>query len=275
MSSQHHHRNWPDDERLADLMSQHATEGLDADERVELQRRLADEQSVDGDAAELAAAAADLAFIQEAGVEPMPADLARKLIDLGEREMADRRADPAPKPIAIDPPAASWTQRTGTIGWSAAAAALILAVGLYLAGQPQVADPTNAVARRQLLTEAADTITVEWAVKTDDFADVTGDVVWSDSRQAGYMRLKGMPVNDPSQSQYQLWIVDPDRDERPVDGGVFDVTRADMNEAGEVIIPIDAKLAIDKPAAFAITVEKPGGVVKSAGPLHVVAPVKS
>ena len=83
------------------------------------------------------------------------------------------------------------------------------------------------------------------------------------------MRLVGMPVNDPKVRQYQLWIVDPDRDARPVDGGVFDVT-----DAGEVIIPIDAKLAVSDPAAFAITVEKPGGVVKSAGPLQVVAPAQ-
>ena len=44
----------------------------------------------------------------------------------------------------------------------------------------------------------------------------------------------------------------------PVDGGVFDVTRN-----GEVIIPIDAKIAVSNPTAFAITVEKPGGVVVS------------
>ena len=67
--------------------------------------------------------------------------------------------------------------------------------------------------------------------------------------------------------QYQLWIVDPERAAQPVDGGVFDV------QAGtrEVIIPINAKLAVNNPAAFAITLEKPGGVVVSAGPLLVVA----
>ena len=82
------------------------------------------------------------------------------------------------------------------------------------------------------------------------------------------MRFIGMPVNDPNRQQYQLWIVDPDRDAQPVDGGVFDV-----NEDGEVIVPINAKLPIDDPTTFAITVEKPGGVVVSEGPLHIVAPV--
>ena len=43
----------------------------------------------------------------------------------------------------------------------------------------------------------------------------------------------------------------------------------------EVLIPIDAKLAVVDPKAFAITAEQPGGVVVSAGPLLVVAPATS
>jgi anti-sigma-K factor RskA len=100
---------------------------------------------------------------------------------------------------------------------------------------------------------------------------VQGDVVWSTAAQEGYMRLAGRPVNDPSAEQYQLWIVDPARDSRPLDGGVLDVDA----ETGEVVIPIDAKLAILQPAAFALTLEQPGGVVVSAGPLLVVAAVES
>ncbi len=64
--------------------------------------------------------------------------------------------------------------------------------------------------------------------------------------------------------------MDPGRDARPVDGGVFDITGE-----GEVIVPIDAKLPIGTPAVFAITLEQPGGVVVSDGPLLVIAPVAS
>ena len=78
----------------------------------------------------------------------------------------------------------------------------------------------------------------------------------------------GMAANDPANAQYQLWIIDPDRDARPVDGGVFDVPAG----AAEVIVTIDAKLAIARPTAFAVTLEKPGGVVVSDGPLLIVAP---
>jgi anti-sigma-K factor RskA len=87
----------------------------------------------------------------------------------------------------------------------------------------------------------------------------TGDVVWSDTAQAGYIRLSGLPKNDPNKETYQIWIVAENQDPKtPVDGGTFDV-----NADGEVIIPIDPKVKVQNPQAFAITVEKPGGVVVS------------
>ena len=36
-----------------------------------------------------------------------------------------------------------------------------------------------------------------------------------------------------------------------------------VGEGDDVLIPIDAKLAVADPKAFAVTVEKPGGVVVS------------
>jgi len=92
-----------------------------------------------------------------------------------------------------------------------------------------------------------------------DLKAVGGDVVWSDEKQAGYMRLRGLPVNDKSKETYQLWIFDKTQDKAtPIDGGTFDVDRN-----GDVVIPIDAKLKAQGPELFAITVEKPGGVVVS------------
>ncbi|MFG0255098.1 MAG: anti-sigma factor domain-containing protein, partial [Rhodopirellula sp. JB053] len=118
---------------------------------------------------------------------------------------------------------------------------------------------------------AADQIKIDWAPGTTPFdGAVDGDVVWSTAQQTGYMRFVGMPVNDPTQEQYQLWIIDPARDDEPIDGGVFDIA-----SSGEVIVPIDAKLTVVDPAAFAITIEKPGGVVVSTQErLPLLAPVK-
>ena len=143
--------------------------------------------------------------------------------------------------------------------------ALALLVTVLVKPGDELLSPADA--RSELLADAG-TETIPWAQPADPrYAQVSGDVVWNDDRQEGYLRLAGMPVNDPAQSQYQLWVVDPDRDANPVDGGVFDIPAG----TGEVIVPITAKLAVDQPVAFAITREKPGGVVVSAGPLLVVA----
>ena len=84
-------------------------------------------------------------------------------------------------------------------------------------------------------------------------AHIAGDIVWSDEKQAGYLRFRGLPINDATATCYQLWIFDEVQDKRtPIDGGIFDVT-AD----GEVIIPINAKLETNGPNMFAITIETP------------------
>jgi anti-sigma-K factor RskA len=153
-------------------------------------------------------------------------------------------------------------------GW-AAAAAMAIALVIFRA---DVDTQSPAADRGQLLASAPDLITAPWAVSDQPgYENVRGDVVWSDSAQNGYMRLAGLPANNPAEQQYQLWIVDPERSAEPVDGGVFDIPAG----SGEFIVPIQAKLGVDKPVAFAITLEKRGGVVVSAGPLLVVAPVGS
>jgi hypothetical protein len=72
------------------------------------------------------------------------------------------------------------------------------------------------------------------------------------------MRFVEMPVNDPAVEQYQLWIIDPERDKEPIDGGAFDITSTD-----ECLVEVDAKLRVNRPVAFAVTIEKLGGVVAS------------
>ena len=110
-----------------------------------------------------------------------------------------------------------------------------------------------------LIQDESDTQRLKFASASDPYKGLTGEVIWNDEKQEGYMSLENLAVNDPTKNQYQLWIVDPERDELPVDGGVFDITDKD----GKQIIPIRNALAINKPVAFVITLEQPGGVVKS------------
>lgn len=159
-------------------------------------------------------------------------------------------------------------------GWAiAAAACLILAVNLWTTRvsppkQPEIVKnpetvetplpaPSAEQARRQLLASANDVVQANWTEanpKTQN--QISGDIVWSNSLQKGFMRFRGLPPNDPERETYQLWIADGTQDPKtPIDGGVFDVT-----ESGEVVIPINAKLQVKKPKGFNVTKEKPGGV---------------
>jgi anti-sigma-K factor RskA len=113
--------------------------------------------------------------------------------------------------------------------------------------------------REKLMTNAPDVVRVAWQKPTDAEVDgLQGDIVWSSKSQEGYMRFNTLAKNNPTVEQYQLWIFDPERDEKPIDGGVFDI-----DQEGEVVVPIQAKLPVGKPTLFAITLEKPGGVVVS------------
>jgi anti-sigma-K factor RskA len=127
--------------------------------------------------------------------------------------------------------------------------------------------PTPAEERDALLAQPESLKITLAATKDPAAAGVSGDVVWDPVTQRGFLHFSGLKANDPSAHQYQLWIFDASRDKRyPVDGGVFDVPA----NAAEVVIPIRAALMVYKPAAFAVTVEKPGGaVVSDRG--HVVA----
>ncbi len=184
-------------------------------------------------------------------VEPLPSTLAARL-----HQWADETAAPGPNKI-VRPQVPTWKiiARNPVSGWAAAAAILILA--LLLTRQESALPPVQAEAR--LRSEATDLIERSFE-GLGEFKEAGGKVIWSDSRQQGYMTLRGIPVNDPTKAQYQLWVVDPTRDaDAPVDGGVFDI----HTDGSPVVVPIVAKLALNKPQAFVITREQPGGVVKS------------
>lgn len=105
------------------------------------------------------------------------------------------------------------------LGWICCAASLLLALGLWSSNRRPAETASAAAERDMLLASAADIVQIGWAAGTTPFsAEVVGDVVWSTERQLGFMRFRGMPVNDPTVEQYQLWIIDPERDEQPIDG---------------------------------------------------------
>ena len=272
--------------RAQELLHDRATVGLDDAELAEL-AALGVEEDISFD---LAAAAVDLATVQ---IEELPAGVADKI--LATVGIAPDRASitgvpttlagvAPPRPLASPPqpteapiiPITSAPRRSRApiiLASAAAAAGLALAIGAVLWAREQKPEvvvkeivkvpvqPSPTEARSLLLEEASDTATLSWTANAKDPAGAaaSGDVVWSASKQKGFMRFKGLAPNDPKKTQYQLWIFDKNRDEKfPVDGGVFDV-----GSNGEVIVAISAKLPVADPTLFAVTVEVPGGVVVS------------
>ena len=246
---------------LQELQLLRATEGLNDAQARRLDELLIEEGIEDSLELDLAAAAASNAFALRSakGAGDAPGHLKDRLLEDADRFFAADRV------VALRPRAVP-EQRRFNWGWATAAAlAVVLLVGGIINRTP--ASPSALEARDALLAIEG-TVTIKWSPpEAEDYAAVRGDVVWNDERQEGYMLLSGMPANDPALSQYQLWVVDPSRDANPVDGGVFDIPSG----TGQVVIPIDAKLAVSNPAAFAITREQPGGVVVSDGPLLIVA----
>jgi hypothetical protein len=254
-------------DRTQELLADRALEGLpDREERELAALGAAGDASFD-----LAAAACALAELERAGdLRPMPAALAERV--LAGARAAHRPGGEAERPARPGAAHRPRWDRGRAVAWAAAAAAAAIAVFGWLR-PPRIVErvqvvereappprtPSPAEARAALLAAAIDVTTRSWSSTKDPAASgASGDVVWSESRQEGYMRIRGLAANDPARAQYQLWIFDARREEaHPVDGGVFDV-RGD-----EVVIPIHAAVRVFEPKLFAVTVERPGGVVVS------------
>jgi anti-sigma-K factor RskA len=249
------------DERdsLCELLALRSTEGLSHAESRQATRLMTSHPDLDAEQFERAAAVLHLAML---GPEaPMPRALAGRLIVAGERFVGTE--------LGPGRPARSLRSRASRLmasGWWAAAAVLAIAViGWWpemrqsRRNTPQ-STTTSSPTLDSLLAEPG-TVLLTWSATEDAAAThASGEVVWNNNRQAGFMRFSGLEANDPDDHQYQLWIFDRTRDERyPVDGGVFDIAA----DATEVIVPIDPRVPVGEPYLFAITVEPPGGVVVS------------
>lgn len=250
------------EELMLDLLTKKAIYGLSPEEEIQLgdlQKRvgLVDES----ESFELTAAAIGMAGIDKE--DPMPASLRSRIVADANRyfdEVSDRSSVEIAGPVSDVVTSSNWF---GWLGWAfAAAASLVLAFNIYYSGPPPEVvrnDLTPAEQRQRLIEAAPDLARASWGPGNVKDVAPSGDIVWSDAKQAGYIRLQGLPVNDPGRSTYQLWIFDETQDEKtPIDGGTFNVS-----QTGEVIVPIDAKLAPRNTKMYAITVEKPGGVVVS------------
>jgi len=82
--------------------------------------------------------------------------------------------------------------------------------------------------------------------------------VWDPAQQAGLLTMEKLPPIADTQD-YQIWVVDPAYP-NPVNGGVFHVS-AD----GRIALAFKPDQPVAQAAAFAISLEKKGGVPKAEG----------
>jgi hypothetical protein len=268
-------------ELFFDLLTKKAVYGLDDVEQQQFDALDPEAAEIEFRSLEKTAAAISMVGIETD--EPLPAHLSSRIAANADRFVGAAEAETASawsqtrsrtiesNDVFTDEPTRSWFS---WFGWAVAAAACVaLIANLWLTRlQPNIdvagnqppangqTSLTTAELRDEMLHAATDVIQAAWAVgNVKGITQLVGDVVWSDQRQAGYMRFRGLPVNNAGRETYQIWIFDKTRDpNHPIDGGTFDVS-AD----GEIVIPINPKLKAQKPEMFAVTVEKPGGVVVS------------
>ena len=278
------------DERLLDLLCDKAVRGLTEAEERELAALTAGADiEIEARSLELTAAAV---MLSETEIEPMPAHLEAKILEGADRHFAalrERAADTSPVPTVRSEEPRSRRSFLDWFAWPVAAAAgLALIFTIFYNEQrvsrleaqlqelqrptPAPPEPTMAEKRDELIRSARDLTRASWTKgNVKESEGISGEVVWSDEKQMGYMTFRGLPPNDPNREAYQLWIFEQaDLEAHPKDGGVFNVA-----ETGEVIVPIEAKLKTVSPKAFAVTIEKPGGVtVSGREKIAALAPVK-
>jgi hypothetical protein len=277
------------DEAMLDLLVKQVTEGLSPAEQRALD--VMDNEMASAYLRDLERAAAAVTLAAGTDAQPLPAALSARIAQQAMEHFArpGKIADLAAARVtasastSVDRPVVPGrARRAAAYGWLAAAACLVLAIIAWerpppapvavvtpapVVAPPAPPAPPTAAEERTALLAKSDSLKISLgATKDPAAAGVTGDVVWDPATQRGFLHFAGLAPNDPSVHQYQIWIFDAGRDKRyPVDGGVFDVPA----NASEVVIPIRASLMVRKPAAFAVTLEKPGGVVVS-GREHVV-----
>lgn len=96
--------------------------------------------------------------------------------------------------------------------------------------------------------------------KLENAPNANAVVVWDEKKQRGILKVTQLPRNTEDHD-YQIWLVDP-RYKDPVAGGVFHVAND-----GTLNVPFQPKAPVREAQAFAISLERKGGVTKAEGPI--------
>jgi anti-sigma-K factor RskA len=264
-------------ERHEELAALYAFDLLDGADRQRFEAELASSATLRGLVDQLRTTAADLSLLAPQ-VAP-PATL-RETVLARATSPARSAADVVPFPLA------RW------IPWAAAASFALLAGALWLRStglsaevqmlvtQRDLAETAYKIAQSQL---AERTLLAEQAIadlgqrlrQTEDLGrlrvtalasllnnspEARAIAVWDPGQQSGLLTVEKLPAIAAEQD-YQIWVIDPQYP-IPVDGGVF---KPDSD--GKAVLTFKGDKPVQKVTAFAISLEKKGGVPKAEGPL--------
>jgi len=150
----------------------------------------------------------------------------------------------------------AFPRRSVWIPW-ALAACLALACAYLVAESSRLRTRVTRLEERDFLARVQ---IASLSSKLENAPSANAVVVWDEKKQRGILKVTQLPRN-AADRDYQLWLVDP-RYKDPVDGGVFHVANDET-----LSVPFHPNTPVREAQAFAISIERKGGVTKAEGPI--------
>jgi anti-sigma-K factor RskA len=232
-------------EELEEQASLYALDLLEPAERSAFETKLEGDETLRRHVDMLREAAAQLAHAAPS-IEP-PAHLQARIAEAIRASTPARAAAPAARSSII------W------LPW-ALAACLAIACVVLVADRMKTRDE---LARLQNRDAAAQMKIAMLSSQLASAPNATAVVVWDAAKQEGVLKVANVPQT-AADRDYQLWIVDPQYGQ-PVDAGVFNVKGEGATE-----IRFKPKAKVASADAFAVSLEKKGGVPKAEGEMVLV-----
>ena len=227
------------DEISQDLAALHVLELLEGEESHAFDARLALEPELRAAVDELQHSAASLAHLSPA--RSLPPALESRVRDAVLQENRHR-----PQNIV----GTSW------VPW-AIAASLLAACVLLAVDRSRFKSRLAELEKRNFFAE---TQIAMLSSKLDSAPKASAVIVWDAEKQEGVLKVNNVPATARDRD-YQLWVVDPQY-KQPVDAGVFGV-----DPSGTTRITFKPKSRVQSAQAFAVSLERKGGVPKAEGPM--------
>ncbi|MEO8353199.1 MAG: anti-sigma factor [Chthoniobacteraceae bacterium] len=233
----------PDD--LQDQAALYALGALNAEETAAFEAALSGNMELRAMVREMREASADLA--RSVPAQQPPAELRRRVL----REITlERQAD---SPARQQTPSFNW------LPW--AIAALFLGFcGLLTLDRARL---QRELADARAMDPLAQAMLVSLVSPTGDHPDAKANVAWQADRQSGVITINNMPPAGEGHD-YQLWAVDANHPD-PINAGIIHV---EPNGVTRIRFKPDKDASQVK--AFAISLEREGGVRKREGPIVMI-----